>query len=138
MIDEAQLKVGLNKLSGTYADGLDVSLRLDREFQKMTTSAQLLLQKKNLAAGAMDNWSGIIKTLSDRLTPIHKQLMAHPDDASGDAFPGWETEKILALDVARASNQLNSELDDNKYLKVATIGAGVLLGIGILAHASKS
>jgi len=135
-IDIDGLRNGMNSMDGTYKDSLNVSHRVINELQKMDTSAQLLLQKQSLPKASMDLWFSIIKTLNERHNGFHQALITHPVEHNDEHYPGWEDLKVLAIDVARSSNQLNDELDKTggEVLKYLAIGGIAAAGLALILN----
>ncbi|MCU1280299.1 MAG: hypothetical protein JWM53_3845 [bacterium] len=125
MVDLAQLRSGLDALDGSVSDALNVLVRDTSELQKMTTNAQLLLQRQNVAAGAFDNWSSIIAGLNARHTSFHEEILAASaaslDGTGSEAYGSWDAFKAFTIEIATASDQLESELNPSSLWIVALI-----------------
>jgi hypothetical protein len=130
LVDVAQLRIGLAMLDGTVIDGLTVLTRITSELQKMTTNAQLLLQKQNIAAGALDNWSSIIDGFNARKQMFDDDLVGREVGTGGDTYERWDDLRAFAVEVATASNQLSDELNPSqKWLWLGLVVLLVAFGI---------
>jgi hypothetical protein len=132
-VDVATLRAGLASMDGRPSEAMTVIARIQSEIVKMTTNAQLLIQRQSLPTAALDNWSGIISGLEQRANDLQSLVGAEEpqlDNDNGGLLPSsyWDQVKALAVQVATASNQLLDELNPSRgWFTWALLGVLVLV-----------